>query len=223
MFCLRVMVGVIILYDHVHPIGAFNKASTIDVSTIFFALWYECCHLWISEKLNHWNIATSWQTWVEEVQGDVVVVFSSNAQTVLPLIAFWFHIVKWKLPFLWLAILKIEIVKLSVSIFVTCLNQVYDIHALIAKEVWISLSNEQLESCSIGTELASSPQWNPIIFLFVCFPLTLLFRVDFVRFTELKHSRAKFVSVFISVKDSMWKFKCNSVACSRIYDSSCTP
>ncbi len=33
MFCLRVMVGVIILYDHVHPIGAFNKASTVDVST----------------------------------------------------------------------------------------------------------------------------------------------------------------------------------------------
>ena len=32
MFCLRVMVGVIILYDHVHPIGAFAKSSPIDVS-----------------------------------------------------------------------------------------------------------------------------------------------------------------------------------------------
>ena len=32
MFCLRVMVGVIILYDHVHPVGAFAKTSPIDVS-----------------------------------------------------------------------------------------------------------------------------------------------------------------------------------------------
>lgn len=31
-FCLRVMVGVIILYDHVHPVGAFAKTSKIDVS-----------------------------------------------------------------------------------------------------------------------------------------------------------------------------------------------
>eukprot|EP01136_Pigoraptor_vietnamica_P013064 Opistho-1_new@53655 len=31
LFCLRVMVGVIILYDHVHPVGAFNKKSTIDM------------------------------------------------------------------------------------------------------------------------------------------------------------------------------------------------
>lgn len=31
MFCMRVMVGVIILYDHVHPVGAFSKASKIDV------------------------------------------------------------------------------------------------------------------------------------------------------------------------------------------------
>ena len=34
MFCLRVMVGVIVLYDHVHPVGAFCKSSTIDVSTV---------------------------------------------------------------------------------------------------------------------------------------------------------------------------------------------
>ncbi|NXC22119.1 FA49A protein, partial [Corythaeola cristata] len=31
MFCMRVMVGVIILYDHVHPVGAFSKTSKIDV------------------------------------------------------------------------------------------------------------------------------------------------------------------------------------------------
>lgn len=33
-FCLRVMVGVIILYDHVHPVGAFAKTSKIDVSLL---------------------------------------------------------------------------------------------------------------------------------------------------------------------------------------------
>ncbi|XDC72734.1 hypothetical protein R6Z07F_003907 [Ovis aries] len=31
MFCMRVMVGVIILYDHVHPVGAFCKTSKIDM------------------------------------------------------------------------------------------------------------------------------------------------------------------------------------------------
>lgn len=31
LFVLRVMVGVIILYDHVHPIGAFAKSSHIDM------------------------------------------------------------------------------------------------------------------------------------------------------------------------------------------------
>ncbi|XP_023230474.1 protein FAM49B-like [Centruroides sculpturatus] len=31
LFVLRVMVGVIILYDHVHPVGAFAKSSHIDV------------------------------------------------------------------------------------------------------------------------------------------------------------------------------------------------
>lgn len=30
---MRVMVGVIILYDHVHPVGAFAKTSKIDVSS----------------------------------------------------------------------------------------------------------------------------------------------------------------------------------------------
>ena len=32
LFCLRVMVGAIILYDHVHPVGAFAKSSGINVS-----------------------------------------------------------------------------------------------------------------------------------------------------------------------------------------------
>lgn len=33
LFCLRVMVGVIILYDHVHPVGAFAKTSGIDIKS----------------------------------------------------------------------------------------------------------------------------------------------------------------------------------------------
>lgn len=31
LFCLQVMVGVIILYDHIHPMGAFAKKSAIDM------------------------------------------------------------------------------------------------------------------------------------------------------------------------------------------------
>ncbi|XP_065843117.1 CYFIP-related Rac1 interactor B-like [Oscarella lobularis] len=31
LYCLRVMVGVIILYDHVHPVGAFAKKAAIDI------------------------------------------------------------------------------------------------------------------------------------------------------------------------------------------------
>uniref|UniRef100_A0A2P2HY84 Protein FAM49B-like n=1 Tax=Hirondellea gigas TaxID=1518452 RepID=A0A2P2HY84_9CRUS len=31
LFILRVMVALVILYDHVHPVGAFAKASTVDV------------------------------------------------------------------------------------------------------------------------------------------------------------------------------------------------
>ena len=34
LFCLRVMVGLIILYDHVHPMGAFQKNCPIDVSIL---------------------------------------------------------------------------------------------------------------------------------------------------------------------------------------------
>lgn len=37
-FCLRVMVGVIILYDYVHPVGAFAKSSKIDVSETISSL-----------------------------------------------------------------------------------------------------------------------------------------------------------------------------------------
>ncbi|XP_068424901.1 CYFIP-related Rac1 interactor B-like [Clinocottus analis] len=33
LFCLRVMVGVIILYDHVHPAGAFVKTCNIDMKS----------------------------------------------------------------------------------------------------------------------------------------------------------------------------------------------
>jgi len=33
LFCLRVMVGVIILYDHVHHLGAFTRASNIDMKS----------------------------------------------------------------------------------------------------------------------------------------------------------------------------------------------
>ncbi len=36
-FCLRVMVGVIILNDHVHPVGAFAKTSKIDVSFLLLS------------------------------------------------------------------------------------------------------------------------------------------------------------------------------------------
>lgn len=32
LFVLRVMVGLVILYDHVHPQGAFVKGSNVDVS-----------------------------------------------------------------------------------------------------------------------------------------------------------------------------------------------
>lgn len=34
LFVLRVMVGLVILYDHVHPVGAFQKSSNVDVSII---------------------------------------------------------------------------------------------------------------------------------------------------------------------------------------------
>ena len=36
LFVLRVMVGLVILYDHVHPQGAFVKGSNVDVSIKLF-------------------------------------------------------------------------------------------------------------------------------------------------------------------------------------------
>lgn len=32
--CLRVMVALIVVYDHIHPVGAFEKKSPFDVSTL---------------------------------------------------------------------------------------------------------------------------------------------------------------------------------------------
>ena len=96
--------------------------------------------------------------------------------------------------------------QLSVSIFVTCLNQVYDIHAFIAKEVLVSLSNELKKAAQLfGTLAFFPPQWYPIIFLLCMFSFDIAVRVHegFARFTELKHSRTKFVSVFISVKQNL--------------------
>lgn len=39
LFVLRVMVGLVILYDHVHPVGAFQKSSNMDV--ILFKLFFD--------------------------------------------------------------------------------------------------------------------------------------------------------------------------------------
>uniref|UniRef100_A0A8C1LH22 Family with sequence similarity 49 member Ba n=2 Tax=Cyprinus carpio TaxID=7962 RepID=A0A8C1LH22_CYPCA len=41
LFCLRVMVGVIILYDYVHPAGAFVKSSKIDMKGCIKVLRYQ--------------------------------------------------------------------------------------------------------------------------------------------------------------------------------------
>lgn len=41
LFCLRVMVGVIILYDYVHPAGAFVKTSKIDMKGCIKVLRYQ--------------------------------------------------------------------------------------------------------------------------------------------------------------------------------------
>ena len=46
LFCLRVMVGVIILYDHVHPVGAFAKTSGIDVSKCNMVHYNKTCPFW---------------------------------------------------------------------------------------------------------------------------------------------------------------------------------
>ena len=39
-FTLRVMTGAIILYDHVHPVGAFTKKAPIDVRNLVKDQWY---------------------------------------------------------------------------------------------------------------------------------------------------------------------------------------
>jgi len=44
MFCLHVMIGVIILYDHISPSGAFAKGSSIDVKGCVKVLKSECAN-----------------------------------------------------------------------------------------------------------------------------------------------------------------------------------
>lgn len=68
LFCMRVMVGVIILYDHVHPNGAFNKSSKIDVSTTSNIYWFyntlkaqsysnvSMCNFALSSKSRQWEM-----------------------------------------------------------------------------------------------------------------------------------------------------------------------
>lgn len=50
-FILRVMVGLVILYDHVHPVGAFVKASDVDVSIIKLRIMSKCTTTLISCRL----------------------------------------------------------------------------------------------------------------------------------------------------------------------------
>ena len=63
MFCLRVMVGVIILYDHVHPVGAFAKTSPIDVrqsvsQSVVPHCWLSVCVLACLLCLGRWQSHT---------------------------------------------------------------------------------------------------------------------------------------------------------------------
>jgi hypothetical protein len=46
LFVLRVMVGLVILYDHVHPVGAFQKSSNVDVSPTYTEIYRQSkeCH-----------------------------------------------------------------------------------------------------------------------------------------------------------------------------------
>ena len=53
LFVLRVMVGLVILYDHVHPNGAFVKAANVDVSLLNF-----CMLLCLSY---HWLFCNLWR------------------------------------------------------------------------------------------------------------------------------------------------------------------
>lgn len=61
LFCMRVMVGVIILYDHVHPVGAFAKTSKIDVSARIAHMLARSS--FISRSLDSWKPATINQNW----------------------------------------------------------------------------------------------------------------------------------------------------------------
>ena len=75
LFVLRVMVGLVILYDHVHPQGAFVKASNVDVSMNTCQIqWYTAfaCILYWGEpvcflvssfedyRLNTWDQCPAW-------------------------------------------------------------------------------------------------------------------------------------------------------------------
>ena len=52
LFVLRVMVGAIILYDHVHPVGAFYRKSNIDVcGSSFIALYFKVVTVEIFKSL----------------------------------------------------------------------------------------------------------------------------------------------------------------------------
>ena len=170
MFCLRVMVGVIILYDHVHPIGAFNKASTIDVSQFYLfvlAQLHICNLVWMLPSMDSWKIKPL-------EYSDILTTFSrriargrcgrfqslrpDGAATRRHLIS---HHETEKLPFVTCST-KNRDSQLSVSIFVTCLNQVYDIHAFIAKEILVSLSNEHKKAAQLfetTTLTFFPPQW----------------------------------------------------------------
>lgn len=52
------MVGVIILYDHVHPVGAFAKSSNIDVSSNTFTSEYACIYLYSISNVGFFSFKT---------------------------------------------------------------------------------------------------------------------------------------------------------------------
>lgn len=56
-FCLRVMVGVIILYDYVHPVGAFAKSSKIDVSKLYLQKGFSFFFIPVDVRIVQLNIA----------------------------------------------------------------------------------------------------------------------------------------------------------------------
>ena len=154
-----------------------------------------------------------------------MVVFSPCAQTVLPVTGYWFYNVKWKMPFVTCSPKNrdSEVVSFYIChMFESGLwhPRVYCERGFDFIKQWTA---RKLLNCWDWIGFFRSVKSDYLPFCMFSFDIAVPCTVDFVRFTELKHSRAKFVSVFISVKDSMWKFKCNSVACSRIYDSSCTP